>query len=51
MLAFTSICSIFDSAVFSPSTESIAQVFGVSIEVSALSSSQYICGYATGPLI
>ncbi|EPS32704.1 Major facilitator superfamily multidrug transporter FLU1 [Penicillium oxalicum] len=51
MLAFTSICSTFDSAIFSASTRSVASVFGVSVEVSTLSSSLYICGYATGPLI
>ncbi|KAF7714660.1 MFS-type transporter [Penicillium ucsense] len=51
MLAFTSICSTFDSAIFSASTGSVASVFGVSVEVATLSSSLYICGYATGPLI
>lgn len=51
MLAFTSICSTFDSAVFSSSSRAVAKVFGVSLEVSTLSSSLYICGYAFGPLI
>ncbi|KAJ5900877.1 Major facilitator superfamily multidrug transporter FLU1 [Penicillium subrubescens] len=51
MLAFTSICSTFDSAVFSSSSKAVAKVFGVGLEVSTLSSSLYICGYATGPLI
>ncbi|KAJ5159806.1 Major facilitator superfamily multidrug transporter FLU1 [Penicillium canariense] len=51
MLAFTSICSTFDSAVFSASSRNVAKVFGVSLEVSTLSSSLYICGYAFGPLI
>ncbi|OOQ88017.1 transporter [Penicillium brasilianum] len=51
MLAYTSICSTFDSAIFSSSSKAVARVFGVSLEVSVLSSSLYICGYATGPLI
>ncbi|KAB8230386.1 hypothetical protein ETB97_000504 [Aspergillus alliaceus] len=51
ILAFTSICSTFDSAVFSASTRNVAQAFGVGIEVSTLSSSLYIIGYASGPLI
>ncbi|PWY84775.1 MFS general substrate transporter [Aspergillus heteromorphus CBS 117.55] len=51
MLAFTSICSTFDSAIFSSSTTNVAKVFGVGIEVATLSSSLYICGYASGPLI
>lgn len=51
MLAFTSICSTFDSAVFSASSQNISKVFGVGLEVSSLSSSLYIVGYASGPLI
>ncbi|KAJ5459502.1 Major facilitator superfamily multidrug transporter FLU1 [Penicillium daleae] len=51
ILAFTSICSTFDSAIFSPSSRAVAKVFGVGLEVSTLSSSLYICGYATGLLI
>ncbi|KAB8073301.1 major facilitator superfamily domain-containing protein [Aspergillus leporis] len=51
ILAFTSICSTFDSAIFSASTRNVAQVFGVSVEVATLSSSLYIIGYASGPLI
>ncbi|KAE8353194.1 major facilitator superfamily domain-containing protein [Aspergillus coremiiformis] len=51
ILAFTSICSTFDSAIFSASTRNVAQAFGVGIEVSTLSSSLYIIGYASGPLI
>ncbi|RAK99892.1 MFS transporter [Aspergillus ibericus CBS 121593] len=51
MLAFTSICSTFDSAIFSSSTTNVARVFGVGIEVATLSSSLYICGYASGPLV
>ncbi|XHG07310.1 hypothetical protein AWENTII_010464 [Aspergillus wentii] len=51
MLAFTSICSTFDSAIFSASTSGVAKVFGVSVEVATLSSSLYIIGYASGPLI
>ncbi|KAJ6102374.1 MFS general substrate transporter [Penicillium sp. IBT 16267x] len=51
MLAFTSICSTFDSAVFSASSQSVASHFNVSLEVSILSSTLYIAGYASGPLI
>ncbi|OJJ42850.1 hypothetical protein ASPZODRAFT_136992 [Penicilliopsis zonata CBS 506.65] len=51
MLAFTSICSTFDSAIFSEATESVAATFHVGLEVSILSSSLYIAGYATGPLL
>ncbi|KAI2968232.1 hypothetical protein CBS147323_4424 [Aspergillus niger] len=51
ILAFTSICSTFDSAIFSSSTTNVARVFGVGIEVATLSSSLYICGYASGPLV
>ncbi|EAL86141.1 hypothetical protein KXW29_007150 [Aspergillus fumigatus] len=51
ILAFTSICSTFDSAVFSSSTGNVARVFGVGVEVATLSSSLYILGYACGPLI
>lgn len=51
MLAFTSFCSTFDSAVFSTSTPSVSQQFNVSLEVSVLSSTLYIVGYAFGPLI
>ncbi|KAJ5690471.1 MFS general substrate transporter [Penicillium macrosclerotiorum] len=51
ILAFTSICSTFDSAIFSTSSSAVAKVFNVGLEVSALSSSLYIMGYASGPLI
>ncbi|EAW14952.1 MFS transporter [Aspergillus clavatus NRRL 1] len=51
ILAFTSICSTFDSAVFSSSTRNVARVFGVGVEVATLSSSLYILGYAFGPLV
>ncbi|RHZ46920.1 uncharacterized protein CDV56_103490 [Aspergillus thermomutatus] len=51
ILAFTSICSTFDSAVFSSSTGNVARVFGVGVEVATLSSSLYILGYACGPLL
>jgi DHA1 family multidrug resistance protein-like MFS transporter len=50
-LAFTSLCSTFDSSIFSTSAGKISQVFGVSVEVALLSSSLYIAGYAFGPLI
>ena len=50
-LAFTSLCSTFDSSIFSTSAGQISQVFGVSVEVALLSSSLYIAGYAFGPLI
>ncbi|KAJ5165889.1 MFS general substrate transporter [Penicillium capsulatum] len=51
MLAFTSICSTFDSAIFSASSQNVSKAFGVGLEVSSLSSSLYIIGYASGPLI
>lgn len=51
MLAFTSICSTFDSAVFSPSAQNVASYFGVGLEVAVLSSTLYIVGYASGPLL
>ncbi|CAG8007008.1 unnamed protein product [Penicillium olsonii] len=51
ILAFTSICSTFDSAVFSSSSSNVASHFGVGLEVAILSSSLYIIGYASGPLI
>ncbi|KAJ5893702.1 MFS general substrate transporter [Penicillium taxi] len=51
MLAFTSVCSTFDSAIFSASSNSVATYFGVSLEVSVLSSTLYIIGYASGPLL
>ncbi|KAJ5546097.1 MFS general substrate transporter [Penicillium frequentans] len=51
MLAFTSICSTFDSAVFSSSSQHVASHFNVSLEVSILSSTLYIAGYASGPLV
>ena len=51
MLAFTSICSTFDSAIFSSSSSNVAKQFHVGLEVSILSSTLYIVGYASGPLI
>ncbi|KAL3447782.1 major facilitator superfamily domain-containing protein [Aspergillus insuetus] len=51
ILAFTSICSTFDSAIFSPSSRNVAEYFGVGLEVAVLSSTMYIIGYASGPLL
>ncbi|KAJ5670469.1 uncharacterized protein N7477_005832 [Penicillium maclennaniae] len=51
MLAFTSICSTFDSAIFSASSKNVSSYFGVGLEVSVLSSTLYIVGYASGPLL
>ncbi|KIM97206.1 hypothetical protein OIDMADRAFT_131030 [Oidiodendron maius Zn] len=51
VLAFTSLCSTFDSSIFSTSTNRVSEIFGVSFEVAVLSSSLYILGYAFGPLI
>jgi DHA1 family multidrug resistance protein-like MFS transporter len=51
MLAFTSICSTFDSAIFSASSQNVSSYFGVGLEVSVLSSTLYIVGYASGPLV
>lgn len=51
MLAFTSICSTFDSAIFSASSQSVSKQFDIGLEVSVLSSTLYIAGYASGPLV
>ncbi|KAL3461705.1 MFS multidrug transporter [Aspergillus heterothallicus] len=51
ILAFTSICSTFDSAIFSASSRNVSSYFGVGLEVSVLSSTMYIVGYASGPLL
>ena len=51
ILAFTSLCSTFDSAVFSPSSSNISKEFHVGLEVATLSSTLYIVGYASGPLL
>lgn len=51
ILAYTSLCSTFDSAIFSASSANVATYFGVGLEVAVLSSTMYIMGYATGPLI
>ncbi|KAJ5542099.1 Major facilitator superfamily domain general substrate transporter [Penicillium sp. DV-2018c] len=51
ILAFTSLCSTFDSAIFSSSSHAVASHFSVGLEVAILSSSLYIIGYASGPLI
>ncbi|KAJ6144696.1 MFS general substrate transporter [Penicillium chermesinum] len=51
MLAFTSICSTFDSAIFSASSQNVSKYFGVNLEVATLSSTLYIAGYASGPLL
>ncbi|KAJ5787307.1 Major facilitator superfamily domain general substrate transporter [Penicillium paradoxum] len=51
ILAFTSICSTFDSAVFSASSSHVSKEFSVGLEVAVLSSSLYIVGYASGPLV
>lgn len=51
MLAYTCLCSTFTSSIFSSSTGAVAHHFGVSVEVSTLSTSLYVLGYAFGPLI
>lgn len=51
ILVWTSLCSTFDSSIFSASTGNVAKAFGVSTEVSKLTSSLYILGYAFGPLM
>ncbi|KAJ5747851.1 uncharacterized protein N7511_009547 [Penicillium nucicola] len=51
MLAFTSICSTFDSAIFSSSSKAVASQFDVGLVTATLSSSLYIAGYASGPLM
>lgn len=50
ILAYTSLCSTFDSAVFSPSASSVSKEFSVGLEVATISSTLYIVGYASGPL-
>jgi DHA1 family multidrug resistance protein-like MFS transporter len=51
MLAFTSICSTFDSAIFSSSSKNVASQFHIGLVTATLSSSLYIAGYASGPLM
>jgi MFS transporter, DHA1 family, multidrug resistance protein len=51
VLAYTCLCSTFTSSIFSASTQTVAKVFGVSIEVAVLSTSLFVLGYAFGPLI
>ncbi|PKY06170.1 synaptic vesicle transporter [Aspergillus campestris IBT 28561] len=51
ILAFTSVSSTFDSAIFSASANNISKVFGVGSVVASLSSTLYIAGYASGPLV
>ncbi|KAK5238773.1 hypothetical protein LTR47_000516 [Exophiala xenobiotica] len=51
ILAYTCLGSTFTSSVFSASTASVAAHFGVSVEVSVLTTSLYVLGYAFGPLI
>lgn len=51
ILVFTSLCSTFDSSIFSASTGPLAKYFAVGVEVSTLGSSLYILGYAFGPLL
>lgn len=51
VLAYTCLCSTFTSSIFSASTQTVAEVFGVSVEVAILSTSLYVLGYAFGPLI
>lgn len=50
ILAYTSLCSTFDSAVFSPSASNVSKEFSVGLEVATISSTLYIVGYASGPL-
>ncbi|KAF7589486.1 hypothetical protein BBP40_004240 [Aspergillus hancockii] len=51
ILSYTSMCSTFDSAIFSSSTSQVASDFQVGTEVATLPSSLFISGYAFGPLI
>ena len=51
MLAYTCLCSSFTSSIFSASTMTVSNHFGVSVEVGTLTTSLYVLGYAFGPLI
>jgi MFS transporter, DHA1 family, multidrug resistance protein len=51
ILSYTCLCSTFTSSIFSASSEAVAYVFGVSVEVSTLTTSLYVLGYAFGPLV
>ncbi|KAF7506250.1 hypothetical protein GJ744_012058 [Endocarpon pusillum] len=51
ILAYTCLCSTFTSSVFSASTQAVARHFHVGIEVSTLSTSFYVLGYAFGPIL
>ncbi|KAB8231992.1 MFS transporter [Aspergillus alliaceus] len=51
ILSYTSMCSTFDSAIFSSSNSQVSSAFHVSTEVATLTSSLFISGYAFGPLI
>ena len=49
--SYTCLCSTFTSSVFSATTSDLADYFRVSIEVSTLSTSLFVLGYAFGPLV
>lgn len=51
ILAWTTIISSFTSSIFSTATQDVANVFGVSVQVSILGLSLFVLGYATGPLV
>ncbi|KAB8339267.1 hypothetical protein FH972_022200 [Carpinus fangiana] len=51
ILAFDSLSATFASSVFSPATQVIAGIYGVSSEVTTLATSLFVLGYAFGPLV
>lgn len=51
LLGYTSLCATIGSAITSSATTAIAEEFGVSVEVSTLGVSLYVCGFAAGPLL
>ncbi len=50
-LAFMTFCVTFASSVFSNATVAVAELYGVSTEVSTLGTSLFVLGYAFGPLV
>ena len=49
--AYACLCSTFASTIWSSSTSAVGHVFGVSAEVSTLTTSLFLFGYAFGPLV
>lgn len=49
--SYCCLCSTFASTVFTPATEAVGHAFSVSTEVSTLTTSLYMLGYAFGPMV